>query len=73
MVFGDQPSRPPTKGAAHYRHAKAAQQRGDEVSAVQAKRQRLLAVHRAKMAAQRGARVEALQVEPAPVAAAEPA
>jgi hypothetical protein len=72
MALSDQPSRPPTKGAAHYRHAKDAQQRGDDVTDVMAQRRRLLAAHRAKMAAKRGARAEALQDEPAPAAANEP-
>jgi hypothetical protein len=49
MALGDQSSRPPTKGAAHYRHAKAAQQRGDDVTDVRVKRQNLLAAHRLKI------------------------
>ena len=65
MALGNQPSRPPTKGAAHYRHAKDAQQRGDDVTDVPAKRRRLLAAHRAKMAAKRSAQAEALEDEPA--------
>jgi hypothetical protein len=63
MGFENQPSRPPTKGAAHYRHAKDAQQRGDDVTDVRVKRQRLLAAHRAKMAAKRSERAETLQDE----------
>ena len=73
MALSDQPSRPPTKGAAHYRHAKDAQQRGDDVTDVMAKRRRLLAAYRAKMTAKRGAQAEALQDAPAPAAADEPA
>ena len=73
MAFDDQPSRPSTKGAAHYRHAQDAQRRGDEVTDVQAKRRRLLAAHRATMAAKRGERAEALQDERAPVNASEQA
>jgi hypothetical protein len=72
MALENQPSRPPTKGAAHYRHAKDAQQRGDDVTDVRVKRQRLLAAHRAKRAAQRGTRAEALQDEPAPATADAP-
>ena len=63
MALRNQPSRPPTKGAAHYRHAKDAQQRGDDVTDVRVKRQRLLAAHRAKMAAKHSARTEATQNE----------
>jgi hypothetical protein len=73
MALGNQPSRPPTKGAAHYRHAKDAQQRGDDVTDVQAKRRRLLAAHRAKMAAQHGEHAEALQEARAPATAGEQA
>jgi hypothetical protein len=61
MALGNQPSRPPTKGAAHYRHAKDAQQRGDDVTDVRVKRQRLLAAHRANMAAKRSESTEASQ------------
>jgi len=71
MALWNQPSRPPTKGAAHYRHAKDAQQRGDDVTDVQAKRQRLLAAHRSKMAAQRSERAETIQDAPAPANASE--
>ena len=73
MALGNQPSRPHTKGAAHYRHAKDAQQRGDDVTDVQAKRRHLLAEHRAKMAAKHGERAEALQEARAPATADEPA
>jgi len=72
MALGNQPSRPPTKGAAHYRHAKDAQQRGDEVTDVRVQRQRLLATHRAKMAAKRRERTEAIQDERAHANASEP-
>ena len=72
MALGDQSSRPPTKGAAHYRHAKAAQQRGDDVNDVRVKRRNLLAAHRAKMAAKRGTRAAALQDEPTPAEGDEP-
>ena len=71
MALWNQPSRPPTKGAAHYRHAKDAQQRGDDVPDLQAKRRRLLAAHRAKMAAKRSERAETIQDAPAPVNASE--
>ena len=72
MALGDQSSRPPTKGAAHYRHAKAAQQRGDDVTDVRVKRQNLLTAHRAKMAAKRGTRAVVLQDEPTPAEGDEP-
>lgn len=72
MALGDQSSRPPTKGAAHYRHAKAAQQRGDDVTDVRVKRRNLLAAHRAKMAAKRGTPAAALQDEPTPAEGDEP-
>jgi hypothetical protein len=71
MALGNQPSRPPTKGAAHYRHAKDAQQRGDDVTDVRVKRQRLLAAHRAKMAAKRSESTEAIQDERAHANASE--
>jgi hypothetical protein len=71
MALENQPSRPPTKGAAHYRHAKDAQQRGDDVTDVRVKRQRLLAAHRAKMAAKRSERAETIQDAPAPANASE--
>ncbi|HEY5870698.1 MAG TPA: hypothetical protein VI542_34880 [Candidatus Tectomicrobia bacterium] len=71
MALGDQSSRPPTKGAAHYRHAKAAQQRGDDVTDVRVKRRNLLAAYRAKMAAKRGTRA-VLQDEPTPAEGDEP-
>ena len=66
MALGDQSSRPPTKGAAHYRHAKAAQQRGDDVTDVRVKRRNLLEAHRAKMAAKRGTRAERSRTSPRP-------
>jgi hypothetical protein len=71
MALGNQPSRQHTKGAAHYRHAKNAQQRGNDVTDVRVKRRRLLAEHRAKMAAKRGESAEAIQEESAPVNAGE--
>ena len=72
MPLENQPSRPPPKGAAHYRHAKAAQQRGADETDVRATRRHLLAAHQAKRAAKRGAGAETRPDAPPPPVADEP-